>query len=158
MTMTTAFPAYSDTDTVSITVRKAVHADIPALCELEVQCFSSPWTAVAFEDFFANGCSHCLVAEYNGTVCGYVGMNLIDGEGEITNLAVSENFRRLGIGKLLMKEIAATDGLLRLMLDVRVSNEAAKGLYEKLGFKTDGIRKGFYSKPREDAILMSLYL
>ncbi len=154
----TAFPAYSDTDTVNITVRKAVRADIPALCELEKQCFSSPWTDVGFEDFFANGCSCCLVAECNGAVCGYVGMNLIDGEGEITNLAVSENFRRLGIGELLMRELSAIDGLERLMLDVRVSNKAARRLYEKLGFKTDGVRKGFYTKPREDAILMSLYL
>ena len=143
---------------MNITVRKAVSGDIPALCELEKQCFSSPWTAVGFEDFFNNGYSHCLVAEYDGAVCGYVGMNFIDGEGEITNLAVSENFRRLGLGGLLIKELSATDGLKKLMLDVRVSNEAARRLYEKLGFKTDGVRKGFYTKPREDAILMSLYL
>ena len=140
---------------MNITVRDAVRGDIPSLCHIEEECFSSPWSANSFEDFFANGCSQCLVAECGGEILGYVGMNVILGEGEITNLAVLDKYRRQGVGEMLMKKLADTEGLERLLLDVRVSNTAARRLYEKLGFKVDGVRKGFYSKPREDAVLMS---
>ncbi len=138
-----------------IIIRKATYDDIPALCALELECFSSPWSAKSFEDFFANGCSHCFAAVYNGEVCGYVGMHLILGEGEITNLAVTGKYRRLGAASALLAQLYRVDGLERLLLDVRVSNTAARALYEKCGFSVDGIRKGFYSKPREDAVLMS---
>ena len=140
---------------MSVTVRAATSGDIPALCLLETECFSLPWSAKAIEDFFANGTSCCLVAEIYGEVCGYVGMNFIPPEGEITNLAVSEKFRRRGVGAALVEALCEIDGVERLMLDVRVSNTAARALYERCGFKVDGVRKGFYSKPREDAVLMS---
>lgn len=141
--------------TEKITVREATGTDIPALCALEAECFSLPWSEKAFEDFFANGCSRCLVAEIDGKVVGYVGMNLISGEGEITNLAVTESARGKGVATRLMYALYKTDGLTRLMLDVRVSNTPARALYEKCGFGVDGIRKNFYSHPREDAVLMS---
>ncbi len=140
---------------MSIVVREALVSDIPCLCRLEEQCFSSPWTEKGFEEFFENGCSRIIVAELDGMVCGYVGMNLIMGEGEITNIAVDRNFRRKGVAAALLEGLMKTRGLERLMLDVRVSNTAARGLYEKFGFTVDGIRKGFYIKPKEDAVLMS---
>lgn len=138
-----------------IIVRAATHEDIPSLCALEKECFSLPWSEAAFVDFFANGCSYCLVAEVSGAVVGYVGMNLISGEGEITNLAVAASARRLGVASALMNALCKVDGLSRLMLDVRVSNVAARALYAKCGFTVDGVRKNFYSHPREDAVLMS---
>ncbi len=138
-----------------IAVRAATCEDIPSLCALEAECFSLPWSAAAFEDFFKNGCSCCLVAEIDGSIVGYVGMNLISGEGEITNLAVAASTRRLGVASALMDALCATEGLYRLMLDVRVSNVPARAFYEKCGFTVDGIRKNFYSHPREDAVLMS---
>ena len=139
----------------TVTVRKATVADIPSLCALENECFSLPWSPSAFEDFFANGCSLCLAALYEDKIIGYVGMNLLAGEGEITNLAVTENFRRHGAASALIDALCQTDSVERLLLDVRVSNAAARALYEKHGFTVDGIRKNFYSKPREDAVLMS---
>ncbi len=138
-----------------ITVREATRADIGALCVLEAECFSLPWGEKAFEDFFSNGCSRCLVAELSGKVVGYVGMNLISGEGEITNIAVTEAARGNGVATRLMDALCLTDGLVKLMLDVRVSNAPARSLYEKYGFGVDGVRKNFYSHPREDAVLMS---
>ncbi len=140
---------------MEICIRPAELSDIPALCALENECFSLPWSERSFEDFFANGCSVCLVAEDGGRVCAYVGMNLILGEGEITNVAVSGDHRRKGIGEALINALCLTDGLCRLLLDVRVSNTAAQNLYKKCGFTEDGIRRGFYSKPKEDAMLMS---
>ena len=114
-----------------------------------------PWSAQSFGEFFDNDCSRILVAEIDGTVCGYVGMYLVLGEGEITNLAVSGKFRRCGVATALMERLASLDGVKRLLLDVRVSNTAAQALYEKCGFKVDGVRRGFYTKPREDGLLMS---
>ncbi|MBQ8510259.1 MAG: ribosomal protein S18-alanine N-acetyltransferase [Clostridia bacterium] len=136
-------------------IRKAEPSDIPALCALERECFSLPWSEKGFEDFFANDCSRALAAEADGRVVGYVGMYLICGEGEITNLAVAASCRRQGIGEALMTELSQTEGLERLLLDVRQSNTAARALYEKCGFKVDGIRRRFYEKPAEDAVLMS---
>lgn len=136
-------------------IREATPSDIKKLCALEKECFSTPWGEKAFENFFANGCSRCYVAVRGEEVCGYVGMNFILGEGEITNLAVSENFRRHGIGEALIDRLCREDGLRRVLLDVREANTAARRLYEKCGFSVDGIRRGFYSKPVEDAVLMS---
>ena len=79
---------------------------------------------------------------------------LVCGEAEITNVAVSDAYRRRGIGGMLIEAILALDAE-RVLLDVRASNTAARGLYEKYGFQVDGIRKGFYAKPKEDAVLMS---
>lgn len=140
---------------MTVTVRAATREDIPVLCALENECFSLPWSADAFKDFFSNGVSHCLVAEVGGSVCGYVGMNLIHGEGEITNLAVTRDYRRYGVATALIERLCSTDGVCRILLDVRESNTAARRLYEKRGFSVDGIRKNFYSHPREDAVLMS---
>ncbi|MBQ2765958.1 MAG: ribosomal protein S18-alanine N-acetyltransferase [Clostridia bacterium] len=138
-----------------LTIRDAKREDIPALCALEKECFSLPWSEAGFAEFFDNDCAHALVAEADGEICGYVGMYLILGEGEITNLAVSGKYRRCGAATALLDRLFNTEGLCRVLLDVRVSNTAARALYEKCGFKVDGIRRGFYSKPREDALLMS---
>ncbi len=137
-------------------IRSASEEDIKSLCELEAECFSMPWTESGFKDFFANEYSRCFVAEDEGKLCGYVGMYLISGEAEITNLAVFNAFRRRGIGGLLIEAVCSECGVERVLLDVRESNTAARKLYEKHGFQIDGKRRGFYSKPREDAILMSL--
>lgn len=140
---------------MDITVRAAVRSDIPALCEIESECFSLPWSKKSFEDFFDNGVSHCFAAVCGDEICGYAGMNLLFGEGEITNIAVRERYRRMGAAAALIEALSKTDGLERILLDVRESNTAARSLYEKCGFTVDGVRKNFYSKPRENAVLMS---
>ena len=139
-----------------ITVRLGCEEDIPFLASLEKECFSSPWSEKSFRDFFRTECSVCFVAEADGKPCGYIGAYVVCGEGEITNLAVTESCRRLGIGRTLMKALRRTDGISRLTLDVRESNKPAYSLYEGLGFKVDGKRKNFYQNPREDGILMSM--
>ena len=88
----------------------------------------------------------------------YVGVLAIPpDEWEITNVAVDPDFRRQGMGEALMRALAdkaAQAGVARISLEVRVSNGAAIGLYRKLGFVDCGVRKNFYSAPREDGVIM----
>ena len=80
------------------------------------------------------------------------------GEGNITNIAVSPSYRRSGVAEALLKELerrARLKDVTIFFLEVRQSNEAAKRLYEKLGYSPIGVRKRFYEKPVEDAIVMS---
>ncbi len=136
-------------------IRKALRTDIPSLCALENVCFSEPWSEKGFADFFENPCSCAYLCEEDGEAAGYIGMYLVLGEGEITDLAVFPAFRRRGIGEALLAALARTDGLERLLLDVRESNLPARRLYEKCGFTVDGVRKRFYSHPIENGVLMS---
>ena len=98
-----------------------------------------------------------FVAELSGRVVGYIGVWKIVDEGHITNVAVSPDYRRMQIGSALLKtmlEITAEEGIVRHTLEVRTGNEAAIGLYEKFGFETAGVRKGYYEDNGEDALIM----
>ncbi len=88
---------------------------------------------------------------------GYIGFTSVLDEAEITNVAIDKSFRGLGYGSVLMEkllEIISKEEISRVFLEVRVGNEAAKGLYKKHGFEKIGVRKNFYRFPTEDAIVM----
>lgn len=88
---------------------------------------------------------------------GYVGMYVAGDEGEITNVAVDPSMRRQGVAKALLNRLimdGIAQGISRIVLEVRVSNESAILLYEGTGFQRVGVRKGFYERPREDALIM----
>ena len=132
------------------------------VCEIENISFSVPWSKSSFEDCFKNRLMDFLVATCEndkGEICtaGYIVTLTLPPECEILNIAVSPKFRRQGIAEKLISyvaERAAEQGCDKLMLEVRDSNLAARALYEKLGFYSVGRRKGYYSNPVEDAILM----
>jgi ribosomal-protein-alanine N-acetyltransferase len=132
--------------------------DATSVCEIEQQSFSQPWSRKGFLDALANEFTAFFVAEEEpGVIAGYVGMYLSLDEGEITNVAVSPGLRGKGIAKALLEETlsyAKTHGITRIVLEVRVSNAPAIGLYEGFGFEIIGTRKGFYEFPREDAHIM----
>lgn len=139
-----------------IKIRKMTVEDIPAVAELERECFSEPWSEKSLQDSLALDTTCFLVAEEE-TVLGYVGMYRSFEEGEITNVAVTTNARRKQIGSKLLEELhfaAAECAIERIILEVRESNEAAIGLYRRMGYESIGIRKNFYSFPTENAILM----
>lgn len=140
-----------------ITIRKATRDDIPALCALERECFSMPWVEKSFEDFFSLDFTDALAAVdmSDGKVVGYAGLYRSGNEGDITNIAVTASMRRKGVGRALIEGLKSLEGIENLFLEVRISNSPAISLYEGQGFKKDGVRKNFYSNPREDAILMS---
>ncbi len=104
--------------------------------------------------------SEILVADIGNAVVGYVVVSYREEEAKIMSLAVKREFRRRGIGKMLLREVirrARSKGIKRLTLEVRVSNRAAQELYKKLGFEVAGVLESYYSDG-ESAYLMHLYL
>ena len=131
---------------------------LDALVTIEKECFSNPWTREGLEEEIGNPLSHFLVAVTDSPV-GYIGVQEISSQAYVTNVAVLPAFRRQGIGKALVT--AAISGAKSrecefITLEVRQSNTVAISLYESLGFKTAGLRKGFYTNPAEDALIYTL--
>lgn len=139
-------------------VRKAGTRDTEAIAELEKLCFSRPWSYEAvYYDVAENKLSFYLVAETEGKVVGYAGIWKIADEGHITNVAVSPEYRRKGVGDALvgvMLKATEDAGVKAHTLEVRRGNEAAIRLYEKRGFKAEGVRRGYYEDNGEDALIM----
>lgn len=138
-------------------VKATQREHINAIAELEKICFSTPWSVDALLDAYKNG-TKFFVAVENKKVLGYVGISCILDEGYITNIAVFPEFRQKGVGTALLNRVfslASDIGLSFVSLEVRVSNQNAISLYEKLGFKTEGKRKNFYDNPKEDALIMT---
>jgi len=132
------------------------------VAELEELCFSLPWSREMFSDELKSNIAHYFVAiDGLDNIIGYIGMWKIIDEGHITNVAVSPNFRRRGIGDRLICELinkAKQLELVMLTLEVRKSNIPAQNLYSKYDFKEVGIRKKYYSDTNEDALIMTLEL
>lgn len=138
-------------------IRRMVESDIPQLVQLESLCFSDPWSVSAFRYELKNPLSDWLVADGQGVVAGYVGSQTVLDGSDMMNIAVSPDFRRQGIAQILIAELIKTlssRGSRSLSLEVRISNEPALALYNKLGFKEVGRRPGYYRNPREDAFIL----
>lgn len=130
---------------------------VAAVAEMERQCFSDPWSEKSVASELDNPLSLWLIAEADGVVAGYVGSQTVLDSADMMNLAVSQDFRRQGIGEQLVNsltEALAEKGVKTLLLEVRISNEPAKQLYQKLGFEIVGKRPRYYEKPREDAVIL----
>ena len=140
-----------------ILVRKMQPKDLPKVCEIEKDNFSLQWSEKSFLESMERDDTIFLTALVDEEVAGYVGCYCIAGEGEITNVAVKDTYRRMGIGGKLLEELYKEAELLEcreFLLEVRESNEAAIGLYTRQGFVKEGIRKNFYEQPVENAVIM----
>lgn len=147
-------------DLVCTRVTEMGEGDISAVAELEKECFSVPWSEQSLRDELSNESAHFFVARRMGETVGYIGMHKVLDECYITNVAVSQQFRRCSVGSQLVEHAAnfAKDSSAAFIsLEVRVSNEAAISLYEKYGFAVCGERKNFYDKPRENALIMTKF-
>jgi ribosomal-protein-alanine N-acetyltransferase len=145
-------------EAVSPEFRSMRPEDIPAVCEIEQESFTTPWTAGAFRNELTNNhFAHYVIMEIGGEIAGYAGMWLILEEAHITNIAVRSRFRGKKLGERLVRELmrtAAFLGAARMTLEVRASNYVAQRLYEKMGFRSVGVRRGYYTDNNEDAIIM----
>ena len=141
----------------AVTVRKMKKEDLDRVSQIEKECFSTPWSRDAFEDMIDNEAALYMVAEDNGYIVANCGVIVAAGEGDICNVAVDPSYRKRGIAKLLltriMEEASKKMAVYAFTLEVRISNKAAISLYEKLGFVNEGIRPGFYTSPKEDAVI-----
>lgn len=139
-------------------ILKMSETHIKDVAEIERECFSSPWSENALREELTNENARFFVAENENGTLGYCGMHIVFGECYITNVAVKEKYRGQGIATSLMKkleEVMINENGDFITLEVRESNFKAISLYEKLGYKKVGMRKNFYSNPKENAILMT---
>jgi ribosomal-protein-alanine N-acetyltransferase len=132
-------------------------AHVAQVAQLEKICFHDPWSEKSIASELDNRLSLWLVAVDGERVAGYVGSQSVLGETDMMNIAVHPDYRRQGIGQNLVERLIRelkAQGNHSLMLEVRVSNENARKLYEKLGFVQVGLRKNYYRNPREDACIL----
>lgn len=133
---------------------------IDQIAQLEQACFSSPWTANMLTDaLFDTQASFIVAEDEEGNVLGYAGLHVIVDEGYIDNVAVEPDARRHGVASALLDVFCrfGAANLAFLSLEVRASNAPAIALYEKHGFVQAGLRKNYYEKPREDAVIMTRF-
>ena len=124
---------------------------------LEKECFIEPWSEKSLELLLTDS-GFGIAASLDGKVVGYGGVIIALDEGQITDVAVSGAYRRCGIGMEIVKQMiyeSSKRGLSVLYLEVRESNRAARELYRACGFEECGVRKGFYRRPTENAVLMN---
>jgi ribosomal-protein-alanine N-acetyltransferase len=134
-------------------------ADLPAVHRIERASFSSPWPDDAYRsELQTNRLASYLVARAGDEVVGFGGIWLMVDEAHITTFAVDPAWRRQGIGErllLALLDVALVRRAREATLEVRLSNVAARRLYEKYGFRPVGLRPNYYSDDGEDALIMT---
>jgi ribosomal-protein-alanine N-acetyltransferase len=144
-----------------IVIREMKESDIPHVVEIENISFSTPWSSHSFLREIYKPYSISMVALIGDRILGYICAEMIIDEAHILNLAVHPDFRRMGVGSLLVSRLleeVERKGCRYIYLEVRTSNLAAKRLYERFNFKVVGVRRHYYVHPDEDALIMMLEL
>ncbi len=154
---------------LTLTFERMTLEDIPIVGEIEQRCFSAPWSAHTYRhELLHNRRSFYWVLRprlgHNNQelplIFAYVGYWLLDHEAHIMTIATHPDWQRHHLGEWLLLEmlaVARTDGAQQAILEVRVGNQAAIGLYTKLGFVQVGLRKRYYRDNGEDALLLTLF-
>ena len=145
--------------TATVTIKRMTPADIDGVISIEEQAYGSHhWSKDSFLQELSNDLAwYYSLFNEKGELCAYAGTWHILEEAHITNIAVDADERRKHYGEVLLKHIlddCYKEMIKYLTLEVRVSNKAAIGLYEKYGFKSFGKRKKYYQDNNEDALIM----
>ena len=143
---------------MNVHIRIMNENDAVEVAKISILSFSSPWSTESYIQEIKNPVALYLVAVINNNIVGFIGTwNVLD-ESHITNVAVHPDFRKQKIGSLLLENLINTcekqHNTSSFDLEVRANNIPAQKLYSKFGFKNNGIRKGYYTDNKEDAILM----
>jgi [ribosomal protein S18]-alanine N-acetyltransferase len=144
---------------MTLELRKLKLRDLSAIEEIERSSYPTPWSRSMFAGELAKPSSICLGAidvDANRLI-GYLIISRYVDAWHVMNIAVAQDHRRRRVASRLMErlfEVTSGDGRRGYTLEVRVSNEAAIRLYESLGFKARGVRRGYYTDNREDALIM----
>ncbi|MCC8193179.1 MAG: ribosomal protein S18-alanine N-acetyltransferase [Deltaproteobacteria bacterium] len=143
--------------TSDLVYRRLTEEDLPDVAVLEAVCFPTPWNEDQYRAVLRQGGCALFGALRGGALAGYIAVSMLpDDAMEIYNIAVAPAFRRLGIGKKLLRlsmEAAFRNGAEQAVLEVRISNDPALALYRSLGFVQAGVRKGYYHDTGEDALV-----
>ncbi|MFA6849629.1 MAG: ribosomal protein S18-alanine N-acetyltransferase [Selenomonadaceae bacterium] len=142
-----------------ITFRKMVKEDAAGVEIVEKASFGMPWSRQSFWEAAVNKDAYYLLALDKNEIIGYAGTWLVADEAHIMNVAIAPMHRTMGLGRKMMEElirIVKEKGVTAMTLEVRPSNTVARKLYEKMGFKSVGLRKGYYEDNKEDAMIMWL--
>jgi ribosomal-protein-alanine N-acetyltransferase len=140
-----------------VTVRPMRSADLTAVVAIEKASFAVPWTLATFAGLLKRDGTRLWVAEAEDAVVGYAAVWMVADQAELGDIAVAEPWRRRGIGRRLLQTVLdgmADAGIAELFLEVRVSNIGARRLYAAYGFREVGRRRGYYARPREDALVL----
>ena len=164
-------PKCSKESDISVRVRRADAADIPAMMELERRSpTAGHWSRQQYEDLFAKPGDQlgserfAWIADDASKVpqvLGFLVAHRVDSEWELENIVVAGSVRRGGVGRRLLSDLIAHAKSERgsgIFLEVRESNHGARALYAKVGFGETGLRKSYYSNPAENAIVCRLGL
>ena len=141
-------------------IRPARPADIAAVYTTERASFPAPWPEAAFQYELTNPLAVLKVLEVDGDVAGYYDLWRAADESHLLNIAVAPSYRRRRYGRALLEDAVAearASGCVRMILEVRAGNEAAKKLYVGYGFTTVGRRRNYYADG-EDADVMAVDL
>jgi ribosomal-protein-alanine N-acetyltransferase len=142
---------------VTLEIQPLQLRDLASIEEIERRSYPTPWSRSMFAGELSKPTSICLGAFEGAELVGYMIISRYVDAWHVMNLAVDPPHRRRGIAALLLDEMFARteDGTRRgYTLEVRVSNDGAIKLYERAGFQPRGIRRGYYTDNREDALIM----
>ena len=130
--------------------------DLEIVSEMENASYTDPWSKSGFEDGLKDNNYLSVVMEDTTGVVGYAVAVLSGEEADLVKITIDEKERAKGYGRKLLELIMAelhNRGARNVTLEVRASNEPAIALYEHAGFVSEGVRPGFYSNPKEDAVI-----
>ena len=142
---------------VAVHIRPLRLSDLPAVDAIERRAYKTPWSRSMFASELAKSSSICLGAVEGEQLVGYVINSRYVDAWHVMNVAVDPDYQRRGIATTLLQrlfELTADDERRGYTLEVRISNSEAIGLYESLGFVRQGLRRGYYTDNREDALIM----
>ena len=146
-------------DAPVLRIRPMTIADLPAIHLIERASFTTPWPPQAYrQELETNRLAQYLVAMIGDEIVAYGGLWLMVDEAHVTTFAVHPGFRRRRIGErllLALLDLSLDRHAREATLEVRLSNLAARRLYEKYGFRPVGIRPRYYSDNQEDALIMT---
>jgi ribosomal-protein-alanine N-acetyltransferase len=139
-----------------LAIRRLTYADLPQVIAIERRAFPTPWSLAMFVLELSKPSGICLAAVSDGKLVGYLVCSRYDTVWHLMNVAVDERLRREGIATALLNHLfeRADRAGAQYTLEVRLSNDPAIALYERFGFHSAGVRRGYYHDNKEDALIM----